>query len=335
MTRRILLVDDDKLGLKTLAVFARKMGYDVRTAANGSEAWELWQREAPPVVVTDWMMPEMDGPSLVRQIRAAERDEYTYIVMVTERHDAEDLVEGFDAGVDDYLGKPVRRDEFMVRLRAGERVLQLQSKETVIFALAKLAEAKDTETGFHLERIQNYCRALAEWILASGDAPAEVSRSFVDSIYRTSPLHDIGKVGIPDHILLKPGRLDDREFEHMKRHTVIGADTLASAHEQSPHAGYLEMAAAIARHHHEKWDGSGYPEGLAGEEIPLAARIVALADVYDALVSRRAYKGAFPHETARAIILEGEGQHFDPFVVKAFLACEEDFVAIRERFAAA
>lgn len=200
----------------------------------------------------------------------------------------------------------------------------------VIFALARLAETRDPETGYHLERIQGYSRILAQ-ALDQGDFP-DINRQFVETLYATSPLHDIGKVGIPDRILLKPGRLTGEEFAIMKSHTTIGYETLRSAYRKNPRAAYLRMSAEIARSHHERFDGTGYPEGLAGDDIPLAARIVAVADVYDALITKRVYKDAFSHEITRGIILDGRGSQFDPRIVDAFVSVEDHIHEVAHRF---
>ena len=329
---KVLVVDDEIAGLKTLELFVKKLGHQVITASDGEEAWHAWQNERPQVVITDWLMPKMSGVELCSKIRSNDGDDYTYIIMVTVQSEREDIVTGLESGADDYLIKPIDRAELHARLSAGERVLNLQSKDLVIFALAKLAESRDTETGNHLERIRHYCRTLAEAIHDSPDCPQEVNRVFIDNIFLTSPLHDIGKVGIPDHILLKPGRLDDREFEIMKKHVFFGYETLNEALKSNPRAGFLRMSAEIALSHHEKWDGTGYPQGIEGENIPLAARILSVADVYDALVSKRAYKDAFSHETAEAIIVDGEGTHFDPLVIQAFKRRTKEFAEIHRRF---
>jgi putative two-component system response regulator len=329
---KVLVADDERLSRKALGFYLKKLGYDVLLAENGREALEIWRAETPRILITDWNMPEMDGADLCRTIREAEGDEYTYIIMVTSRGASADLVTGFEAGVDDYLTKPVGKDELHVRLKAGERIFSLQDKDMVIFAMAKLAETRDPETGYHLERIQGYCRILADTLAREPVVFPEINRQFIETIYATSPLHDVGKVGIPDRILLKPGRLTDEEFTIMKSHTVIGYETLHSAIEKNPRAVYLRMSAEIARAHHERFDGTGYPDGLAGESIPLSGRILAVADVYDALISKRVYKDAFSHADTRAIILEGRGSHFDPRIVDAFLACEEGVMAIARKF---
>jgi putative two-component system response regulator len=329
--KRVLIADDDVTTRTVMETIVSKLGYEVISAEDGGQAVELWQSRQPSVVITDWNMPNVTGLELCRHIRKNEGDRYTYVLMVTSRRSNEDMLQGMEAGVDDYIVKPVAKYEIMIRLKASERIFSLQGRDTVIFVLAKLSEAKDTDTGYHLERIRNYCHALATSLHRLNASPAIVDPLFIQDIFLTSPLHDIGKVGIPDHILLKPDRLDDAEFAIMKRHTVIGNETLESAYRMNPRAAYLRMAADIARSHHEKWDGSGYPDGLKGEQIPMAARILAVADVYDALVSKRAYKDAFSHETARAIILDGRGSHFDPTVVDAFMLIEPVILEILNR----
>ncbi|HMO26199.1 MAG TPA: HD domain-containing protein, partial [Tepidisphaeraceae bacterium] len=211
------------------------------------------------------------------------------------------------------------------RVQRQELERDTAMREVTMFALAKLAESRDPETGAHIERVQSYCKVLAEQLAAEGPYQNQVDAEFIRLIYSTSPLHDIGKVGIPDDILLKPGRLSDREFEIMKTHAQIGADTLRAAMKRFPDTRFLKLASNIAATHHERWDGSGYPEGLAGDAIPLCGRIVALADVYDALTSRRVYKAAFTDDLARGIIVKESGKHFDPVIVEAYLKSEERF----------
>jgi len=206
------------------------------------------------------------------------------------------------------------------------------ARELTIFAVAKLAESRDTETGQHLERVRDYVGALARWMRNRPEHGGQIGDEFVLLLEATSSLHDIGKVSVPDFVLLKPGRLTDDEYDIMKTHTTKGAETLDLALRKFPNTRFLRMAREVAAWHHERVDGTGYPDGLRGEEIPLAARIFALADVYDALISRRVYKDAFTHEVARNIILEGEGTQFDPAVVEAFRHCEERFLEIRRRY---
>ena len=219
-----------------------------------------------------------------------------------------------------------------MRIRAGERISGFETRDIVIFSLARLVESRDSETGNHLERIRHYSKELTTAMLEFDNSPEEIDALFVDNIFLTSPLHDIGKIGISDYILLKPGRLNDKEFQIMKRHSIIGFETLNEALKNYPKADYLRMSAEIALSHHERFDGSGYPNGLKGEEIPLSARIVALADVYDALVCKRVYKEAYHHDMAKSMIEEGKGTDFDSMVVDAFLSREDKFIEISERF---
>lgn len=329
---RILIVDDDELSASILENVLTKAGHQVRTASDGLEALTILKEEQYRMVITDWEMPVMDGIELCKAIRAENLAGYVYIVLLTSRDSSQETIEGLSAGADDFIVKPFDPGEMIARVRSGERVLSLETREVAIFALAKLAESRDPETGAHLERVQCYSRILAQQLCTHPKFSAELDAEYIRLIYLTSPLHDIGKVGIPDSVLLKPGRLSDEEFDIMKTHTVIGATTLEAALAKFPEAKFLRMARDIAATHHERFNGSGYPKGLIGEEIPLCGRIVALADVYDALTSKRVYKEAFLHGLARNIILEESGRHFDPLVVDAFMQCEHQFIAVRERF---
>jgi putative two-component system response regulator len=253
------------------------------------------------------------------------------MILVTSHDSPEATVAGLSAGADDFVGKPFHPSELIARVRTGERILSLETRDVAIFAMAKLAESRDPETGAHLERVRSYCRILAQDLAKQAKFQPLIDQEFIRLIYSTSPLHDIGKVGIPDCVLLKAGRLSAREFEIMKTHTTIGAETLDSALRAFPGVKFLQMAREIAATHHERWDGSGYPSGLGGESIPLSGRIVAVADVYDALTSKRVYKDAFTHDIARAMIVKDSGSHFDPDVVAAFIRVESRFIDTREK----
>ncbi len=328
---QILIVDDNDVSLEALRHALLGQRYEIIVAHNGREALDLARSGECRLVISDWMMPEMDGLELCRQIRRTDLPGYVYIILLTSNDSAGSVVEGLSSGADDFLQKPFDPAELLVRVRAGERILSLETRDVAIFAMAKLAESRDPETGEHLERMRNYARVLARHLVAHGNAHEQVDADFARLIYLTSPLHDIGKVGIPDTVLLKPGRLSDREFDIMKTHTTIGAETLDAAVHQYPGVAFLRFARDIALTHHERFDGSGYPIGLSGFEIPLSGRVVALADVYDALTSRRVYKPAFAHDVARSMILEESGKHFDSEVVEAFRQKENDFLEIRDR----
>jgi putative two-component system response regulator len=332
---RILIADDEVLSREVLKFALEQAGHEVDAAADGVQALQLLRRGEHRLVISDWEMPEMDGLDLCRAIRSRDHGGYIYLILLTSRDGSASLVEGLAAGADDFITKPFNPQEMIARVRVAERILSMEMRDVTIFALAKLAESRDSETGEHLERVQNYCRILAQHLCQTGQYADEVDAAFVSLIYETSPLHDIGKVAIPDCVLLKPGRLSDDEFAIMKTHTTTGGETLEAAARKHPKARYLKLAREIAESHHEKWDGTGYPRGLKGTAIPLSGRIVALADVYDALVSKRVYKGAFSHVTARAIIIEGKGTHFDPAIVDAFLAVEPQFLEVRRRYSTA
>ncbi len=329
---QILIVDDDELSLDVLEHALAREGHSVIRASNGNEALEILRQGACRLVISDWDMPGMTGIELCQAIRSRDFGGYVYLILLTSHRGTADIVEGMSAGADDFITKPFNAAELGVRVRVGCRIVSLETRDMAIFALAKLAESRDPETGHHLERVQCYSRALAEQMGRNPKYAAQIDSDFIRLIYLTSPLHDIGKVGIPDSVLLKPGRLSDEEFEIMKTHAALGAETLDAALLRYPSAQFLQIARDIAATHHERWDGTGYPAGLSGLQIPLCGRIVSLADVYDALTSKRTYKEAFSHHVARSIILEGSNSHFDPDVVDAFLQIEHEFLSIRKQF---
>ncbi|MEW4565798.1 HD domain-containing phosphohydrolase [Bremerella sp. JC770] len=328
----VLVVDDDDIALDMIESYLTREGFLVFTAINGIEAVKTLEENDIQIVVTDWEMPMMNGLDLCREIRERFTEHYIYSILLTSRGRNDEIVEGMASGADDFMVKPFNPPELLARINAGVRLIGLETRDLVIFSLARLAESRDTETGQHLERVRQYSRRLAQEMAKLPEFMHLIDGEFVRLIYQTSPLHDIGKVGIPDGVLLKPGKLTKDEFEVMKKHTILGAETLDAALKQFPKAKFLQMARDIAVAHHEKWDGSGYPVGLRGKEIPLSARIVAVADVYDALTTRRIYKDAFSTEYAEQVICEGSGKHFDPEVVRAFEACKDDLVRFVQQY---
>ena len=329
---RILVVEDDPIAAQLLEHALTRFDWEPVIATDGLDAIEKLKSGEFSVVISDWEMPRMNGLDLCRQVREHFGQHYIYIILLTSRRGTENVVEGLSAGADEFVSKPFDPDELYVRLRVAQRILSLESRELIIFSLAKLAESRDPETGVHLERMREYCQVLAEHLSKIETHAEEMKGDYVELIYLTCPLHDIGKVGIPDTVLLKPGKFTREEFEVMKTHTEIGAETLSALVDLNPDAKYLRMARDIAWTHHEWFDGSGYPRGLRGEQIPLCGRIVTVADVYDALTTCRVYKPAFRHEKAKSIIVGGSGTHFDPDVVQAFVEIEHTIVQIKERF---
>ncbi len=325
---QVLIVDDNPSAVHLLEQTLKRNDYDVLTASNGRSALEILEQGACQLVITDWEMPQMNGLELCRRIRSFGWMNYIYVILMTARHDASDSIEGMTAGADDFVVKPVQPSELVLRVRVGERLLALETRDLLIFTLAKLAESRDNDSCAHLGRVRAYSRIIARHLSSLPRYRDQVNADFVQLIHLTSPLHDIGKVTVPDDVLHKAGPLTQDEFEVMKTHTTRGAETLDAALREYPSARFLRMARDIAASHHEWYDGSGYPRGLAGEEIPLCGRIVALADAYDAMTSKRIYKVAFPHEKARAAVVKGRGSHFDPDVVDAFLANEKCIVAV-------
>ena len=347
--KTVLVVDDDKTIHTLLAGILRK-DYRIVAAVSGEEALEKASQAAPDVVLLDIMMPGIDGYETCRRMKSNGFCEHAQVIMVSARSSREEQMRAFEAGADDYVVKPFDPYELRSRIHlhfelqkalsnvaavraeieshslkyrqsAAERTKQIiATQDLAIFTMAKVAESRDEQTGEHLLRMRCVCQQIAEQLQRSGPYADRIDQEFLENLYRSSPLHDVGKVAIKDAILLKPGPLTPDEFEQMKRHTTLGADILDEAIAQSEYGGFLEMAAVIARYHHERFDGTGYPEGLSGTDIPLAARIVAVADVFDALISVRPYKPAYPRLDAVMMIEIESGRHFDPLIVDAFLA---------------
>jgi len=359
ITFTVLVVDDNEMNRDMLFRRLRPHGYEIILAADGVDAMNVLRQNKVDLVLLDIMMPDKDGYEVLSEIKADKDLRHVPVIMITALDDTVSAARCINMGADDYLTKPFdptllrarvsaslerkrlhdQESHYLDRMQKYNTELEMRVREQVaaltsaqlgaIFAMSKLAESRDPETGAHLERMREYCKVLSIQLSKLDCYKDLIDDCFVNDIYAASPLHDIGKVGIDDNVLLKPGKLTDKEWTIMKTHPIIGADTLREVDKQHPGNSLIRMGVQIAESHHEKWDGSGYPYGLKGEEIPLVARILAIGDVYDALTSKRCYKEAFSHEKSAAIIREGKGTHFDPVVVEAFDAIEDEFKRIR------
>ncbi len=337
----ILVVDDTPENLTLLAGMLKEKGHRVRPVPSGKLALKAVESEPPDLILLDITMPEMDGFEVCRRLKDDARHRDIPVIFISALTETLDKVKAFTCGGVDYITKPFQFEEVEARIethlelrryqKSLEDLVQDQVRDissshmSTIFALSKLAESRDNDTGKHLERVQTFCRLLAEWLAEKSPYAAAIEPSFAENIYSASPLHDIGKVAIPDTILLKPGKLTPEEFKMMKTHTTIGADTMQAVHELYPKNAFIGMGISIARNHHERWDGTGYPEGLSGDRIPLESRIMSVADVYDAVRSKRCYKESISRDQSREIIQGGGGTQFDPVLVEAFMALENEF----------
>lgn len=342
---RILIVDDQPLAVRLLRRIVETAGYRrVRTETDPRAALETFDAFAPDLVILDLHMPGMSGVRMLREIRRRQpTDSYLPVLMITADPAPYIKREALAAGARDFLAKPFDTVEVLLRIgslvetrslnedlahRVAEKTRELEeTRDIALLTLAKLTESRDPETGRHLERIARYSVTLARALASDGRHPS-IDDTFLEQIERSAPLHDIGKVGIPDAILLKPDALTPEERRIMEEHATIGGETLDRVIESFPGHTFLSMAATIAHQHHERWDGNGYPRGLAGEEISLGARIVALADAYDAITCERPYEPARSHEEAIERITRDRASHFDPAVVDAFLRCERELEQI-------
>lgn len=339
-TATIMVVDDTPLNIRLLSRILQVEGYRVRAFSNGPEALAAAQAEPPALVLLDITMPDMDGYEVCATLKANPLTADIPVLFISALSQPTDKVRAFSVGGVDYVTKPFDRSEVMARVATHLELRRLREEQVAeswlatILALSKLAESRDDDTGKHIERVQTYCGTLAAKLAAGGQLNGPEGAGFVETLVQASPLHDIGKVGLPDAVLLKPARLNDEEFAVMQRHTVLGAQTLQAVTATYPHNTYLNMGIEVARWHHERWDGSGYPDGLLAGEIPIAARIVAVADVYDALRSARCYKPAFSHERTRDLIRSAGGKHFDPLLIAVFDDLEDEFRRIHAELSA-
>jgi putative two-component system response regulator len=346
----ILVVDDTPDNLDLMGDLLMD-DYRVKVANSGKKALEIVQSASPPdLVLLDIMMPEMDGYEVCRILKSSEETKNIPVIFLTAKTNTIDEQKGFEIGAVDYITKPISPAIVMARVKTHldlyyknvylEKLVTQRTHEiaaiqdVTIHAMASLAETRDNETGNHIRRTQNYVKLLAQHLQFHPNYTHFLNMDgVIETLFKSAPLHDIGKVGIPDAILLKPGRFEPSEFEIMKSHPELGQNTILQAEsELGIDVPFLQYAKEIAYGHHEKWDGSGYPQGLSGEDIPISARLMAVADVYDALISRRVYKEGMPHEQAVQIILDGKGTHFDPHIIEAFVLLHETFKEIASTF---
>ncbi|HZV67424.1 MAG TPA: two-component system response regulator [Telluria sp.] len=358
VTRPTILIVDDTPGNIDLMCAVLEREYRTKVAVSGPRALDIATGDTTPdLILLDIMMPGMSGYDVCLALKAHPATRDIPVIFVTAMGDVSDEQKGLAMGAADYLTKPISAPIMLARIKTQlalkrvhdflrdqnqflETEIALRTRDisalqdVTIHTMAALAETRDSETGNHIRRTSHYVKALAQELRTHPRFGYFLSDKNIELLYKSAPLHDIGKVGVPDRILLKPGRFEPHEMEIMKTHTTLGRDALLSAErELGITVDFLKYAKEIAYSHQEKWDGSGYPEGLAGEAIPISARLMALADVYDALISRRAYKEGMSHEAAAAIIIEGRGAHFDPDIVDAFLTIQQQFVAIARRYA--
>ena len=352
----VLVVDDTPANIDVVKGVLSE-SYFVQAAVNGEMALKIVQKKKPDLILLDIMMPGMDGYEVCKRLKSDVTTHDIPVIFLTAKAEVADETKGLELGAVDYITKPIsppilkervktqlelklardylERENEILEEKVIERTRHMEELQDVtMVAMGSLAEARDPETGNHIRRTQRYVKRLAVQLKEHPRFSDFLTPQNITSLYKSAPLHDIGKVGIADNILLKPGKLTDEEFDEMKKHTIYGRDAIVSAVKSMNSAdNFLVFAHEIAYSHQEKWDGSGYPEGLAGEDIPISARLMAVADVYDALISRRVYKPPFPHEKAVAIIQEGKGSHFDPDMVDAFMEVADDFYVIAQEFA--
>ncbi|HEX2957365.1 MAG TPA: two-component system response regulator [Chitinispirillaceae bacterium] len=351
----VLVVDDNKKNIDVVLNTLRDI-CDVSTALSGRTALQLARKSPPDLILLDVMMPDLDGFEVCRILKKDPQTAEIPVLFLTGMTDVEEKLIGFDVGAVDYIIKPFEPVEMIARVKTHmalaiakkelkahndileEKVTQRTkelalTQEITIDTLAGLAEYRDPETGGHIQRTKNYVQVIADIIKDLPEYSALLNSKTINLIVMSAPLHDIGKVGTPDHILLKPGKLTPEEFEIMKIHTTIGYATLQRAEKKLGYNSFLTYAKEIAWTHHEKWDGSGYPNHLKGNEIPIPGRIMAIADVYDALISKRVYKPPFPHTKALSIMTEGRGTQFDPLMFDMFIKQEHVIRTIAQQFA--
>ncbi len=355
MQKKILIVDDNESNLRQICALLENEGYFIAIETNPMQVRASIILNKPDLILLDINMRGLNGIDLCERIVKDPQAENAPVILISTMIDENIVSKCFNAGAVDIITVPFRDYEVKARVATHikmyhlqyeleeknnqlENIVETQNKTitemqmATIFSLAKLAQSRDDDTGKHLERVQKYCYALSKQLAEKPKFKNVVTDEFIKNIVYASPLHDIGKVGIPDSVLLKPGKFTPEEFEEMKKHTTLGAETLEEVYGKFPKNEFVKMGIDIAKYHHERWDGTGYPEGLKGEEIPLSARIMAIADVYDALSSKRLYKEAYNHKKCMEIMIEGRGTQFDPDLIDALVEIKEDFALINQLY---
>jgi putative two-component system response regulator len=334
--RRILVVDDNLTILKQISSYLAD-DYEVSLAKSGPLALQICVREKPDLILLDVEMSDMDGFGVMDRLKENPYLDRIPVIFLTANHSVEVEIRALESGARDFIIKPVEKSILLHRIELHLRFAsyQAQTEETVMIlsdsiaiSFAEMIECRDENTGGHVIRTSKYVDVLGKELMKQGLFPDELNSAELQMIVRAAPLHDIGKIAISDRILLKVGRLDDIEFAAIKCHSEIGAAILKRMYQRMPAQHYLRYASLIAGSHHERYDGKGYPQGLAGENIPLCGRIMAVADVYDALIDNRVYRGSMGHIQASNIIFENSGTHFDPRIVEAFKHTQERIVEI-------
>lgn len=325
---KILVCDPRIRRCRSLAGYLQRTGFDVLESGSPASALSLLEQENVDLVIADLDLPGGEGLSFVEKVRACGASPFPYLLVTVSRVKSEALAKSLEAGADDYLNKPFSREELLHRLTIARRMIRIQEKNFLFPALSALAETGDPCAGSTGERIAEFCRLLAIALRERPEFRDVLTREYLEDLVLCAPMHDIGKAGIGKELLGSSQVYTPDERKAMEKHTVLGQEIVFSVIRNHPRVQLLDMAADITRSHHERYDGSGYPDGLAGKAIPLSARILAVADVYDALVSARFHRPAFTHAEARSILIEGSGTKFDPVVIEAFLRSEARFEAL-------
>jgi putative two-component system response regulator len=336
---QILVVDDNLANLKNIQLQLAD-DYQVLLAKSGAQALQICLQRIPDLILLDVDMPEMDGFETLSRIKSNIILSRIPVIFLTANHDIATEVRALESGVVDFITKPVEKNILLHRLKlhlkfaAYQEYLENTVKEledSIVISFAEMIESRDKNTGDHIQRTRKYVTLIGRELMRQGCFPKELNDKELSLITRGALLHDIGKIGISDTILLKPDRLDDREFGIMKSHTIIGADLLKDMYKRTPTQHYLDYAIQIAEGHHEKYNGTGYPYGIKGDDIPLCSRIMAVADVYDAVAADRIYRKAMNHHEAFNLIVDGKGSHFDPRIIDAFIAIQDEIEASAKR----